>query len=154
MKIVPTRRTDYALRALIYLAGRPSDRVNAAEIAGEMDIPTPILHQVLAELQRANLVSSQSGPKGGYRLARDPEGLPLLEIVEALEGSVHLDECALKGGPCHWEDVCAIHGVWTEAREAFAASLASHTLGEVAEVDRGLRLGQVEVPANSHRQRE
>jgi Rrf2 family protein len=152
MKIVPTRRTDYAIRALIYLAGRPGDRVNAAEIAGEMEIPTPILHQVLGELQRAGLVSSQSGPTGGYRLARDPESVPLLEVVEALEGSVHLDECAFRGGPCHWEDVCAIHAVWTEAREAFASSLAGHTLSEVAEVDRRLRRGMAEIPADSHRQ--
>lgn len=151
MKIVPTRRTDYAIRALVYLAGADSARVNAAEIGAEMEIPTPILHQVLRELQKAKLLTSQSGPRGGYRLIRDPGEIPLLEIVEALEGSVHLDQCAFSGGPCHWDQVCALHDMWTEARQAFSDSLAAHTLGEVADADRRLREGVVAVPTNTHR---
>jgi len=151
MKIVPTRRTDYAIRSLIYLAQRDGGRVNAAEIGAEMDVPLPILHQVLAEMQRANLVTSQSGPRGGYQLARDPTGLTLLEILEAVEGPVKGGECALSGGPCHWEDLCAVHAAWSEAREGFAAALASHTLAEVTEMDRQLREGTAEIPRDSHR---
>ncbi len=151
MKIVSTRRTDYAIRALVYLTAAGSDRVNAAEIGGEMEIPTPILHQVLRELQKANLLTSQSGPRGGYRLTRDPGDITLLEIVEALEGSVHLDQCAFSGGPCHWDQVCALHDMWTEARQAFSDSLSTHTLKEVAKEDQRLREEVVAVPANTHR---
>lgn len=151
MKIVPTRRTDYAIQALIYLAGHAGDRINAAEIGDEMEIPTPILHQVLRELQKATLLTSQTGPKGGYRLSRDPVDIPILEVVEAMEGSVHLGECALRGGPCHWEDVCAIHEVWSGARQALADSLASHTLRDLADMDQLLRGGLVPAPADSHR---
>jgi Rrf2 family protein len=152
MKIVPTRRTDYAIRSLVYLAGAEAVRVNAAEIGDEMEIPTPILYQILRELQKAALLSSQPGPNGGYQLSRDPADITLLEIVEALEGSVHLGQCALSGGPCHWDPVCALHDAWTEARQSFADSLANHTLREVANADQRLRLGVAPVPADSHRQ--
>ena len=151
MKIVPTRRTDYAIRALIYLAGSASERVNATEVADEMEIPRPILYRVLRELQRAALVTSQPGPNGGYRLTRDPAEITLLEIVEALEGSVPLDQCALSGGPCHWDQVCALHEAWIGARQAFADTLANHTLKEVADADQRLRLGVAPVPLDSHR---
>ncbi len=151
MKIVPTRRTDYALRSLIYLAGRADERVNAAEIGAEMDVALPILHQVLAELQRAGLVTSLSGPRGGYQLARNPSELTLLEILETMEGPIRQGECALRGGPCHWDQVCAVHPAWSEAREGFASALASHTLAEVVEMDRQLREGTAEIPGDSHR---
>ena len=105
---------------------------------------------ILRELKKAKLLTSQSGPRGGYRLIRDPGEIPLLEIVEALEGSVHLDQCAFSGGPCHWDQVCVIHDVWTEARQAFSDSLYAHTLGEVADADRRLREGVVAVPTNTH----
>ncbi len=151
MKILPTARTDYAIRALIYLAAHPEDRVKASEIAHEMEIAEPILRQVMGELQRANLVASRSGPHGGYRLARNPADVTLLEIIEAMEGPTSLHECALRGGPCHWEDVCAVHSIWSEARAAFTEVLAAHTLAEVAEADQLLRRGLLEIPPDSHR---
>jgi Rrf2 family protein len=116
-----------------------------------MDVPLPILHQVLAEMQRADLVLSQSGPRGGYQLARDPHELTLLEILEAVEGPVSSGECALKGGPCHWGEVCAVHAAWSEAREGLAKALAGHTLAEVTETDRRLRQGTAQIPHDSHR---
>ncbi len=153
MKILPTARTDYAIRALIYLANHPRDRVKAAEIAHEMEIPEPILRQVMGELQRANLVASRSGPHGGYRLARDPGEMTLLAIIEAMEGPADLHECALRGGPCHWEQVCAVHEIWSAARAAFTEVLATHTLKEVAAADRDLRDGTAPIPPDSHRLR-
>lgn len=151
MKILPTVRTDYAIRALIYLATHPTRRVKATEIAREMAIPEPILRQVLGELQRANLVASRPGPRGGYWLATHPAHMSLLRVIEAMEGPNSLDQCAMRGGPCHWEEVCAVHGIWSEARAAFAEVLAAHTVAEVADVDRRLRERTAEIPPDSHR---
>ena len=72
MKLVPTRRTDYAIRALLFLAQNSEGRCKALEIAEAMDIPKGFLHQVLQELQRARLVVSQPSRQGGYALARSP----------------------------------------------------------------------------------
>ena len=152
MKIVPTRRTDYGIRALIYLASHQNERSKASEIAEAMDIPTKFLHQVLQELQRGQLVTSRPSRSGGYSLARDPANISVLDIVEALEGPIKAAECALRGGPCHWEDVCALHWVWSSAQQALADQLGSATLAKVAEDDRALVSGTKIVPADAHRQ--
>ena len=94
MKLTPTNRTDYGIRALIYLANHQGTYAKAADIGAVMGVPTGFLHQVLQELQRARLVSSRSGPAGGYVLARAPEDITILEIVETLEGPIQTSECA------------------------------------------------------------
>ena len=118
MKLVPTNRTDYGLRALIYLSNAEGPWTKAAEIGDAMVIPTGFLQIVLQELQRSRIVTSKSGPQGGYTLARPPESITICEVVEALEGPLDAGECALRAGPCHWEDVCALHRVWSSARGA------------------------------------
>jgi len=153
MKLQPTRRTDYGIRALIYLANHPGSHAKAADIGGAMDIPTGFLQQVLQELQRARLVTSRSGPSGGYALARGPESITILEIVEGLEGPFQAQQCALRGGPCHWDDVCAMHSVWSSATAALADRLAASTLAQVAADDRALAAGTAAVPVDSHRRR-
>ena len=132
MKLVPTRRTDYAIRALLFLANDPSERSKADDIAEAMNIPRGFLPQVLQALQRAGLITSRASRSGGYALARPAEGITLLDIVESLEAPLDSGECVLKGGPCHWEDVCAVHWVWSGAREALAGQLASASLARIA----------------------
>lgn len=151
MKLTPTRRTDYGIRALIYLAQHPGEPVKALEISDAMKIPQGFLHQVLQALQRSGLVSSRPSRHGGYSLTRTPEHVTVLEVVEALEGPLATSECALRGGPCHWDEVCALHWVWSSARKALSDSLGSATLASVAEDDQALAEGRKSVPADSHR---
>lgn len=151
MKLVPTNRTDYGLRALIYLANVGAPWTKAAEIGGAMDIPTGFLQIVLQELQRSKLVTSKSGPSGGYALARPPASITICEVVEALEGPLDAGECALRGGPCHWDEVCALHGVWSSARAALRDRLQSATVADVAAQDKALADGTARVPPDSHR---
>lgn len=153
MKLVPTRRTDYGIRALVYLANTGAAHAKAGDIASAMDIPTGFLHQVLQTLQRARLVDSRPGPTGGYALARRPEAITIRQVVEALEGPFESGECAMRGGPCHWDQVCALHWVWSAARTALCEQLDAATLARVAADDRALAEGTVEVPASSHRRR-
>jgi len=151
MKLVPTRRTDYAIRALIHLANSEESPVSAAVIGKAMDIPTGFLQQVLREMQQAGLVTSRPGPSGGYALARPAGEISVLQIVEALEGPLRSTECALRGGPCHWDQVCALHWVWSSARDALCDELAGACLERVAADDRALADGGRTVPADSHR---
>ena len=122
MKLVPTRRTDYGIRAMIHLANADGALVKADDIGSAMDIPTGFLQQVLQELHRSRLVISRPGPNGGHALARDAESITILEIVEVLEGPFDAVDCALRGGPCHWDEVCALHWVWSSARSALSRS--------------------------------
>ncbi len=152
MKIVTTRRSDYGIRAALYLADRAPEWAKAGEIAEAMDMPTGFLHQVLQGLKRGGLVNSKRSRYGGYALARRPEDISVLEVIETLEGPLDAGECALRGGPCHWEEVCALHEVWSAGRAAFRESLASATLEDLVRADRALAAGEYEIPPDTHRQ--
>lgn len=154
MKITPSRRTDYGLQAMIYLASATQARTGAPEIAERMSLSVHFLRQVLRDLGRAKLVLSSPSPTGGYALARPPERISVLEIVEALEGPLTPSECALRGGPCHWEDVCPLHPVWSGALEALTERLAAGSLASVAADDQALAEGRFTVPQDAHRRRQ
>lgn len=135
------KRADYAVRAVLDLARHweAPERRKSRQIADEMDIPVKYLPQVLAALVRAGLVDSVSGPDGGYRLASAPEDITFLRVIEAVEGPLVSSECVLRGGPCHWEDRCAIHDSWAGAQEALRRHLGAATFDDLAVADAALQ---------------
>lgn len=148
MRLELGRRADYAIRAMVDLArhaARNRRRI-ARRIAEEMDIPPGYVPQILAELVRAELVTSTAGRDGGYHLARDPATIDLLEVVRAVEGEVRSDVCVLRGGPCRWDDICAVHVPWMRAQDAMLGSLAATTLAEIVDIDIALDAGTYVLP--------
>jgi len=141
MKVVPTRRTDYAIRALIHLANAEASPVPASAIGEAMEIPTGFLQQVLRELQQAGLVTSRPGPAGGYALSRPAAEITVLQIVEALEGPLRNAECALRGARATGRRV-RTPLVWSSARDALCDELAGASLERVAADDRALGRGR------------
>jgi Rrf2 family protein len=114
-----------------------------------MDIPERYLGQILAELVRAELLIAVAGPDGGYSLNRPPEAISLLEVVEAAEGAIGLDECVLNGGPCDWVEVCPIHAAWSTAQTAFTEGLATTSFAEFAAIDAAIQAGEYQAPADA-----
>jgi Rrf2 family protein len=147
-----SRRGDYCVRAALYLA-RTTNRPEATkvkEIVAEMGIPATFASQILADLVRADIATSKPGRDGGYRLKRDTSSITLLELVEAGEGSLRTDRCALGDGPCRWDTVCPLHASWQSTVAAVRNQLGTITLATIAEED--LRLeGAHEGPMDSHR---
>lgn len=89
-----SKKTDYALMAIQYMASGGSDRVvNTKEIAEEYSIPGELLAKVLQKLGKKGLVVSQNGPKGGYVLAKSPSEISVLSVIQAIEGHVGITEC-------------------------------------------------------------
>jgi Rrf2 family cysteine metabolism transcriptional repressor len=83
-------RCEYATRAAVELGTRfdAQATVTAQEIADRRHIPEKYLVHILLQLKRAGLVRSQRGAQGGYLLARAPEEVRLLDIVEAIDGGI------------------------------------------------------------------
>lgn len=154
MRLNLSKRGDYAVRAVLHLAGAEGQgQVKGAQIAERMDIPPKYLPQVMSALVRAGLVLSTPGARGGYVLARPASDITLLAVVEAAEGEVTARECVLRGGPCHWDEVCALHEGWRAVQQDLRAALDRLRFDELAAQDRGLALGEIEPPADSHRRR-
>jgi Rrf2 family protein len=152
MELTLSKRGDYVVRAAIALArAAPGVYRKIREVAEEMSLPRPYTPQILKLLAEAGLAEARAGQQGGYRLRRDPEAISLLEIVEAGEGELRPARCSLRGGPCHWEDMCALHPAWVSATDALRRSLSTTSLASVAQVDRRLEGGGFPVPADAHR---
>lgn len=90
-----TSKVDYALRALLDLAGQPPGTpAQSREIAGRQEIPESYLNQLLVILRRAGLVRSVRGASGGYVLGREPQRLTIADVFEALHGKDFLRDGA------------------------------------------------------------
>jgi len=141
-----TSRGDYVVRAAIALAaawdGNGSYR-KIREVAAEMDLPLSYTPQLLGILSKAGLAEAKAGRDGGYRLARRPRDVSLLEVIEAAEGHLVSRRCPMRGGPCRWDDVCALHPTWLKTSEAIRSTLARTSLEDVSKVDRKLQRGEV-----------
>lgn len=141
MDLTLGKRADYTVRAVLDLARHHGGgRRKRRDIAEEMDVPVTYLPTLLAELVRAGLVTSVAGPDGGYALARAPSEVTLLEVVEVADGPLRSSECVLRGGPCRWEDACAVHEPWFRAQQALRDSLAATTFAELVTADVALEV--------------
>lgn len=148
MKLELGRRADYAIRCVVALAGAHGDgqRHKAADIAADMDVPVSYVPRILAKLVRAGITESLAGRDGGYRLARDPAAVSLLDVVSAVDGELSSTACVLRSGPCRWHDACAVHEPWARAQQALLDELAATSLADVVATDRQLQAGTYRLP--------
>jgi Rrf2 family protein len=154
VNVTLSKRGSYAAAAAICLAraygsGRPK---KLREISAEMAIPRTFASQILGDLVHAGIAVSAFGRDGGHRLARPPELVSVAEVIEAAEGPLASERCALRDGPCRWHDVCPLHETMTKATASLRSVLASTTLAMLAERDAAIADGTYPVPADSHRQ--
>ncbi len=123
-----TRQADYALRAMLFLT-RLDDNQRAAtnQIADTQKIPPSFLAKIISQLSIAGLIHTSRGARGGVRLARPANQINLLEVVEAIDGPIALNECTLKADVCTFGDHCPIHDVWCEAQSELVKRLRTTT---------------------------
>ncbi len=128
-----TNRGAYAIRAVLTLARSDGfDVVPARTIAERMAIPVRFLPQVLGDLSRAGIVEARLGRSGGYRLAKDPRLVSVLDVIEATEGDTRRQTCVLTGRRCGDSSVpCDVHTVFTDAQVAILTRLAETTISDV-----------------------
>jgi Rrf2 family protein len=133
MRLQLTKRTDYAIRACLYLASNGCDTpASSRRIAQRMEIPERFLPRVLSDLTEAGIMEARIGRAGGYRLQRPPDRLSILELIETVEGPSRSDVCVLRQRACDASQPCAFHPVWEEAQTAFIDVLATTTLADLA----------------------
>jgi len=112
-----SRRTDYALRAMIYLSAQESDRsCTTAMIASSQGVPQKFLEKIIQDLIRGGIVKSKRGCEGGYSLARPPREISFRNIIEAVEGPIALNVCLEEQSSCNHFPKCTMYGVWSEVQ--------------------------------------
>lgn len=132
-----TRKTDYALVAMAHLARQGDALVSAREIAVRSRVPLPVLTNILNALAHYGLVTSARGAKGGYRLARPPTEITLVNLIEAIEGPVTLTMCAPDPRSafeqrCRLEAFCVARDPARRVHRSLRRFLSQVTLAQIA----------------------
>jgi Rrf2 family protein len=119
-----TRQADYAIRAVRYLAKQgPNERAATSTVAQEMKIPPSFLAKIISQLSIAGLLHTSRGARGGVTLAREAKDISLLDVVEAIDGPILLNECVGDPADCVFSDDCLVHPIWVEAQETLVKKL-------------------------------
>ncbi len=126
-----TRQADYALRAMLYLAQlAPNVRAATSQIAEEQSIPPSFLAKIISQLSIAGLIHTSRGARGGVSLARQPEDISILEVVEAIDGPISLNECCVDAEACPFGEKCPLRPLWCEAQSGLVEKLKSTTFSQ------------------------
>jgi len=134
---------EYGLHCLLYLVDRPDDSaVGSRDLAEFQGVSPSLVAKLFTQLQKAGIVSSAEGIRGGFRLARSADEISVYDVVRALEGDKPLFQCREIRANCilYGDDppasatrgVCSIHAVMLEAQERMFDALRGHTLATIA----------------------
>lgn len=133
-----TRQADYAVRAVYHLTKLgPESRAATSQIAEEQHIPPSFLAKIISQLSVAGLLHTSRGARGGVSLARDPEEISLLDVVEAIDGPILLNECVADSGACDFTEDCPIRPIWCEAQQDLVGKLQGTSFAKVAQNGHG-----------------
>jgi Rrf2 family protein len=127
------RNTDYSIRALVYLALHSGKEITAGEIAEEQDVPLEYLQKILQKLSRSGFVLSQRGACGGFALARAPQEINLLDVIETMQGKLAMNKCFLEKEACPRSPQCVLKNNWLQLEQRIAAFLSQITLQDLAD---------------------
>ena len=118
---------------MIFLAKRQNEVSSLRKISREEGISFDYLEKIISKLEKANLVKSKKGSRGGYFLAKLPQKVKIGEIIRSLEGEAALVECMKKDGSCLLRKKCFARKFWGKLQKSLNAALDSLTLAELIE---------------------
>ena len=124
---------------MLYLAQlEPNQRAATSMIAEEQKIPPSFLAKIISQLSIAGLIHTSRGARGGVSMARPPEAVSVLEVVEAIDGPLTLNECSHDENSCVFGPSCPLRPLWCDTQSelverlrktSFASVLASQLVG-------------------------
>jgi FeS assembly SUF system regulator len=128
-----SKLTDYAVVVLTRLAACEGVQTSPG-IAIATGVPEPTVAKVLKALAAAELVASQRGARGGYRLARKLGSIAVADVIVAIDGPIALTACVEgSGSSCESSCTCPVRGRWDPVNDAVREALSSITLADMAE---------------------
>jgi Rrf2 family transcriptional regulator, iron-sulfur cluster assembly transcription factor len=129
--------TDYAMRMLVYLALKgESEPVPAGVLVEAQNVPVDFAYKILQKLCRAQILESFKGVNGGFRLAKGPEEITLLEVVDAIQGHIVVRPCLLNDNNCVSVKPCPVSLRLQKLQEILDNEMLGITLAEIIKVKR------------------
>jgi Rrf2 family protein len=128
-----TRKGEYAIRGIIYLARQEPGRISLiSEIAEAVGAPQTFLAKIFQDFAKKGIVNSYRGTGGGFTLGRPASKITLRDVVEAVEGPILPNRCLIDEGGCELGENCQIHPVWRKVQHRIVEVLDGVTFEELA----------------------
>lgn len=125
------KTSEYAIRALVFLASSDQRRYSVRELHLELNIPYKYLCRLMNQLAQAGFLEVTQGKKGGYRIAKQKADIYLYQIIDAVEGLWNYDRCILGFKECSDDNPCSMHQYWVDERERIKKLLYSLSLEDL-----------------------
>src|SRR5665213_1032506 len=135
-----TKKADYGLMALKYLAERPEiPALSAKDIADAYGIPAQLLAKVLQRLTKTGLLRSHAGMNGGYALARDARQISAFEVIHSIDGPFFITSCTKGAHGCDLTPSCTIKEPLARVNDTIAGVLKSISIHDLADQEAHVR---------------
>ena len=134
-----TTKGKYAVTAMLDLAIHENDEASLSkisEVAYRQSIPAPYLEQIFNYLRKAEILTAERGPKGGFKLARSSKEIMIGEIINAVERNMDATQCSGEG-ICNDGSKCLAHNFWMEFNDSVNDFLMTKSLDDVIANRRG-----------------
>lgn len=132
-----SKAAEYAIRGVLHLSLKAEgETCGTDEIAKAQDVPPAYLAKLFQTLVRKGFVKSFRGADGGFMLMKRPKDICILDIIEAMEGHIYLNDCLIREGYCPRDEICPVHNVWHEAQRRFIDYLKGCTFEDLAKASK------------------
>jgi len=129
-----TKKADYGLMALKYLAEQPGDSAQSAkDIAEAYHIPQQLLAKILQTLAKAGLLVSHAGTNGGYALAKSAKDISAFEVIRAIDGPLFITSCITIHGACDLTSTCTIKEPLRKVNDSIKELLSGIHISDLVE---------------------
>lgn len=134
MTVFFSKKCEYGLQAILFMAASEKDCVcPAEEISKKLKIPKEFISKILQSLTESGIIESKKGKSGGFKLAKHPSKIKLIDIVDAIDGLESFNSCVLGFPNCSKDNPCPVHDQWGELRTKAYDMLSSETLDKFRE---------------------
>lgn len=130
MKI--TRACDYTIRALVHMAKYPvGTAFMRSDLAKECNVPDSFLGKILQSLAKSDILTSERGKKGGFKLGKDPKDICMLDVMTAVDGPLYINNCIDVNENCCFSENCCAHEMWQDVQNSLESKLKEYTLADI-----------------------
>ncbi|MFQ5952150.1 MAG: RrF2 family transcriptional regulator [Candidatus Omnitrophota bacterium] len=122
------KNTDYAMRALCFMAKDKEKIYSVAELSQELEIPSPFLKKILQKLDEKKIITSHRGRSGGFKMALPPNRIFLVDLIKIFQGPINLNKCFIKQKICPDIRTCALRSIVAKIEDNVKQELESVTI--------------------------
>lgn len=131
--MVITRATEYAVRAVLYMAKfPPGEIILKKDICATQEVTPAFLTKIFQPLVKAGLIGSQRGVGGGFYLKKDPTDITIYDIYSIEEDPLYINRCLCGRGICERDSYCPVHEAWKDVRRGMLERLKRYNFADLA----------------------